>query len=235
MKLIGHRGGVISYSPENSLISLDYVKMLKCKWIETDVILTKDNIPIIYHDKKLDRITNLKGEVKKYTYDDLKKADIGYKYSEKFKNEKIPLLDEYINKCNELLINVFLELKSYYHTDKILVDKVLEIIKKYKNIEIILCSYSRKIIKYLKNKYHKYSLIVNDIPNDYKDFVKTTNCYSLNIKYNNNLEEIKNCKNNNIKTYCHVINNYEDYEDLKKIDIDGIITDKIEYFLESYI
>ena len=234
MKIIGHRG-LVTFSPENSLISLDYFKKFKYKWIETDVILTKDNIPIIFHDKKLDRITNLKGEVKKYTYEDLKSADIGYKFSKKFINEKIPLLEEYINKCNELSINIFLELKSYYHTDKILIKKVLDIINKYKNIEIIICSYSRKIIKYLKNKYEKISLIVDEIPEDYINFVKTNNCYSLNIKYNkNNLENIKECKKN-IKTYCHVINDYEDYEKLKKLNIDGIITDKIEYFIESYI
>ena len=53
MKIIGHRG-IPSYSPENSLISLDYLKKFKYKWIETDVILTKYNITIILHDNKLD-------------------------------------------------------------------------------------------------------------------------------------------------------------------------------------
>ena len=75
MKIIGHRG-VVSFSPENSLSSLNYIKSLKLNWVECDVILSKDKIPVVFHDKKLDRITNYKGEVKNYKYKELENVDI---------------------------------------------------------------------------------------------------------------------------------------------------------------
>lgn len=234
MKIIGHRG-LVSFSPENSLISLDYFKSLKLNWIEVDVILTKDDKPIIFHDKKLDRISNFQGEVNKLTYNQLKNVDIGYKYALNFTGERIPLLTEFIEKCEKLSINIFLELKDYYNNELKIVNNVLEIIKNCNNIKIIPCSYSRKIIKHINELYPtiEKSLIVDEIPNDWYDFVKNNNCYSINVAYDrfnlNNLLNIKECVSK-IPTYCFTINNYEDYKDLQEIGVEGIITDNAEYF-----
>ena len=234
MDIIGHRG-IVSFSPENSLVTLDFVKSLKLKWVETDVILTKDNIPVIFHDKKLDRVTNFSGEVKNYNYKELKSVDIGYKYSLNFLGEKIPLLTEFIAKCKKLSINIFLELKNYYNNEYNFVKNVMEIIKDCDDITIIPCSYSRKVIRLINKLYPniKKSLIVDDIPYDWYDFIKTNNCYSINVAYdrfnNNNLLDIQECVSK-IPTYCFTINNYEDYKDLEHIGVKGIITDKAEYF-----
>merc|ERR1711966_460023 len=157
-----------------SLISLEYFKPLKLNWIEVDVIMTKDGKPIIFHDKKLDRVSNFQGEVNKLTYNQLKSVDIGYKYALTFTGERIPLLSEFIEKCKKLSINIFLELKNYYNNELHFVNNVLEIIKDCDNIKIIPCSYSRKIIKYINELYPNIqkSFIVDEIPNDWYDFVK---------------------------------------------------------------
>jgi|SaaInl85LU_5_DNA_1037374.scaffolds.fasta_scaffold00980_15 glycerophosphoryl diester phosphodiesterase len=234
MKIIGHRG-IMSFSPENSLSGLNYIKSLKLNWVECDVILSKDNIPVIFHDKKLDRVTNFKGEVKNYKYKELEHVDIGYKYSLNFTGERIPSLFEYIKKCSELSINVFLELKKYYNDELTLVNNVMYNIKYFDNIKIILCSYSKTIISLINQLYPdiKKSIIVDKIPNDWYDFVKTNNCYSINVAYDkfdeNDLSEIKKCCSK-IPTYCFTVNDYEDYNNLKEIGVKGIITDKAEYF-----
>ena len=104
---------------------------------------------------------------------------------------------EYIKKCKDLSINVF-RIKKYYNNELTLVNNVVEIIKKYKEIKIILCSYSKTIIS-LINQLHPNitkSLIVDTIPYDWYDFVKTNNCYSINIAYDrfneNDLSDKKN-------------------------------------------
>lgn len=234
MKIIGHRG-IVSFSPENSLSGLNYVKSLKLNWVECDVILSKDNIPVIFHDKTLDRVTNFKGEIKNYKYKELEHVDIGYKYNLNFTGEKIPSLYDYIKKCSELSINIFLELKKYYNDELTLVNNVIYNIKHINNIEIILCSYSKTIISLINQLYPniKKSFIVDKIHNDCYDFVKTNNCYSINVAYDkfneNDLSDIKNCCSK-IPTYCFTVNDYEDYNNLKEIGVKGIITDKAEYF-----
>jgi glycerophosphoryl diester phosphodiesterase len=229
--LIGHRV-VPSIAPENSLISLDIAKKNNFKWIETDVILTKDKIPIIFHDRTLDRLTHYKGIIKDMNYKELKNIDIGSKYSSEFLKEKIPLLTQFIKKCSDLSLNVFLELKNHDYDEIEFVSIVINSIKFYKDISIILCSYSRKIIQVINKFYPNYqkSLIIDDIPYDWYDFVKINNCYSLNTNYsvsNNNLLDIKECVSK-IPIYCHVVNNWEDYKELKNIGVKGIITDNLK-------
>ena len=183
----------------------------------------------------MDRVSNLQGEVNKFTYNQLKSADIGYKYALTFRGERIPLLTEFIEKCKKLSINIFLELKNYYNNELKLVNNVLEIIKDCNDIKIIPCSYSRKIIKYINELYPNIekSIIVDEIPSDWYDFVKINNCYSINVAYDrftsNNLIDIKECVDK-IPTYCFTVNNYENYTDLKEIGVKGIITDNAEYF-----
>ena len=81
----------------------------------------------------------------------------------------------------------------------------------------------------------KKSLIIDKIPYNWYDFVKTNNCYSINVAYDkfneNDLSDIKNCCSK-IPTYCFTINDYEDYNNLKEIGVKGIITDKAEYFAD---
>lgn len=233
MKIIGHRGA-INIAPENTFASCYAIKSINKDWIEIDVILSKDNIPMVFHDKELNRLSNFKGNLKNFTLNELKHIDIGSVFSRKFKNEKIPTLSEFIILCCQLDINIFLELKSYHDDDLKLVDEVIKRISNYhsnKN-EIIICSYSRDIIKYLKEYLPNYkrSLIVDEIPDDWEEFVKHNDCYSLNLAYNkNNINNIKECVTK-IPVYCHVINNPNDLGNLKDINISGIITDNPELF-----
>ena len=75
-KLIGHRG-VKNLSPENTLNSIRLANKLGLEWVEIDVKITKDLIPILLHDDTLERTTNGNGFANKFNYDELKKLDAG--------------------------------------------------------------------------------------------------------------------------------------------------------------
>ena len=84
--IIGHRGACY-YEPENTLRSFKKALKLKCKYIECDVRLTKDNKIVIMHDETVNRTTNGKGSVKDFTLKELKKLNAG-------KGDKIPTVQE---------------------------------------------------------------------------------------------------------------------------------------------
>ena len=65
MKIIGHRGA-INIAPENTFASCYAIKSINKDWIEIDVILSKDNIPMVFHDKELNRLSNFKGNLKNF-------------------------------------------------------------------------------------------------------------------------------------------------------------------------
>ena len=91
-KLIGHRG-VKNLAPENTLDSIELAHKLGLKWIEVDVKITKDKIPIILHDDSLDRTTNFKGLTIDFFYEEIKKLDAGSFFYNHKTNIFIPTLE----------------------------------------------------------------------------------------------------------------------------------------------
>lgn len=57
-KVIGHRGAA-SYAPENTLESFREAHRRGARWVEIDVKLTADGVPIVMHDSSLKRTTGV--------------------------------------------------------------------------------------------------------------------------------------------------------------------------------
>ena len=107
---IAHRG-FSSQAPENTSAAFDLAIENEFYYIETDVQLTADNIPVIIHDDTVDRTSNGKGKVSEKTLSDIKKLDFGSWFSPKFKDQKILTLSELLKNYNNK-IHLVLELKS---------------------------------------------------------------------------------------------------------------------------
>ena len=61
-KVMGHRGAA-GLAPENTLASIRKVAECGLDWVEFDVMLAGDGVPILYHDDTLDRTTGRDGLV----------------------------------------------------------------------------------------------------------------------------------------------------------------------------
>ncbi len=88
MLIIGHRGAR-ALAPENTLLALRR-GMACADFVEIDVRLTKDGIPVAIHDATVDRTTDGTGPVKGYTIEDLARLDAG-------EGETIPTLREVLD------------------------------------------------------------------------------------------------------------------------------------------
>ena len=135
IKIYGHRGarGVL---PENTLDSFQYLFDNDIKAYETDILISKDSIPVITHDFHLDPSLTQDEEgnwledenikIIDLTYDQISKYEVGSlnkltKYGRRFlnqkklENQKIPKVSELLdltskNNISNLVIN--LEIKS---------------------------------------------------------------------------------------------------------------------------
>lgn len=70
IKLVAHRGYQKLF-PENTLLA--YVEAIKAgaRFIETDIQLSADEQPVLYHDRKLKRSSELKGAIHNHSLDQL--------------------------------------------------------------------------------------------------------------------------------------------------------------------
>lgn len=90
---IAHRGASY-YSPENTMASFKLALEMNADMIELDVTLSRDNIPVVYHDRTLRRTTDGKGNIRNYLLRELRELDAGSWFSESHKDLRIPTLEE---------------------------------------------------------------------------------------------------------------------------------------------
>ncbi|MEW5797668.1 MAG: glycerophosphodiester phosphodiesterase family protein [Bacteroidota bacterium] len=89
--IIAHRGSS-DEAPENSMAAFHRAIESECDMIELDVRLSADNVPIVFHDRRLQRTSNSSGPVNKKHSRQLTMIDNGSWFSPKFSRERIPLL-----------------------------------------------------------------------------------------------------------------------------------------------
>lgn len=72
-----HRGAS-TYYPENTLSSSYAGVHMGATGIETDVHKTADGVLVLFHDDTLDRVTDGKGDISDYTYEELLRFTVSY-------------------------------------------------------------------------------------------------------------------------------------------------------------
>jgi glycerophosphoryl diester phosphodiesterase len=108
--VIGHRGAA-GHAPENTVASIREAARLGAKWVEFDVHLSADGIPMLLHDDALDRTTDGTGPIANHTQADLWSLDAGIWYDERFSGERIPTLEETIAVLAVLGLGANIEIK----------------------------------------------------------------------------------------------------------------------------
>ncbi|HEX2113724.1 MAG TPA: glycerophosphodiester phosphodiesterase [Alphaproteobacteria bacterium] len=92
-QIIGHRGAKVN-APENTLVSIKKAHEEGATWVEFDVKLTSDGVPILIHDATLERTTNGQGEVCNRSLEDIRRLDAGRWFGPAFAGERVPTLAE---------------------------------------------------------------------------------------------------------------------------------------------
>lgn len=109
--VIGHRGAA-ARAPENTLAGLRRAKALGCAWVEFDVRLTADGVPVLCHDARLDRMTDGGGRVAEQTLAAVRQLDAGSGFAPAFAGERVPTLDEALSLAAELDLGANIEIKA---------------------------------------------------------------------------------------------------------------------------
>ncbi len=110
----GHRGDQAG-APENTLPAFQLVIDSDVAFVETDVQLTSDGVPVLMHDWVVDRTTNGTGPVWSMTYQQISQLDAGSWYAPAFTGTIVPTLEQLLYLLQPSGKSAILELKGSWN------------------------------------------------------------------------------------------------------------------------
>ncbi len=127
--IIAHRGDK-THAPENTMAAFKLAAENGADAIEFDVKLTADERVIVIHDPTVDRTTNGTGRISRLPFAAVGELDAGAWFSEEFRGERIPTLEEVFETVGKrLYMNI--ELTNYATPFDNLVPKVVDLVIKH--------------------------------------------------------------------------------------------------------
>jgi glycerophosphoryl diester phosphodiesterase len=114
-----------SPAPENSMAA--FRKAVEAGYgIEFDVQLTKDRIPVVFHDETLDRVCGISGKVRDFAFDELQEFHLCKS------EEKIPKLSDFLDMVAGQ-VPLIIEIKIHEDVD-VVCAAADEVIRKYQGV-----------------------------------------------------------------------------------------------------
>ncbi|WP_211747688.1 glycerophosphodiester phosphodiesterase family protein [Paenibacillus sp. Marseille-Q4541] len=182
---VAHRG-YSSLAPENTLASFKLaMEQKQVSWIELDVQLSRDGVPIVIHDYRLERTTNGKGNVRDHTLKELKKLDAGSWKSKDYSGERIPTLAEVLE-LTKGKVRLNIELKTVGDMYPNLAVAVMrELYGNWNSCDYVITSFEQKALQQIKRIHPGIptGLIINASPPDLARQLEQLGCNFLSIGY----------------------------------------------------
>mgnify|MGYP002042357716 FL=1 len=219
-----HRGGSME-APENTLESFKYSLELGCAYIETDVQLSSDGIPYIFHDDDLSRLLG-----KDVAFNSLHSSEI--QNLKLFESFDIPTLETALTTFPDALFQIDLK------TDEVAIPamKIIENLDAFDRV--CIASFSSKRLALINEMYPHVCLsmgpkeILKLLLASYGLYKKKVpgNCLQVPIyQYGIKLVTrrfIQYVQNIGLKIHVWTINDVNEMQQLISLGVDGIITDR---------
>jgi glycerophosphoryl diester phosphodiesterase len=220
MLKIAHRGAS-GYELENSLTSLYKAIELKADVIEADVQLTKDKVPVIFHDRLLDRTSSGEGFLADYTVNELKENVLLNN------GDRISSLEEFATIVAKHKVKLYLDLKVTSDLD-IIVEVAL---KHLTQDQLIIGSFHYKAIKEIKQNFPAINtvMIIEGNPIDIERVMENSECDVVAFGFDSiEKEEIERVQKMGKKVFVWTVNHPLEIQMAKDFKVDGITTNYID-------
>jgi glycerophosphoryl diester phosphodiesterase len=154
-QIIAHRGASAD-APENTWASFEKAIEVGAEGLEFDVRLSKDGVPVVFHDSSLRRIAQSHFKISELSISELQKIDIGSWFNAKypmkavaaFKNERILTLEQFLQLLNGYKGSLYLEMKCKNKEVKSLVEAVSKVVKNSVFLDqLVLKSFKLEAVK----------------------------------------------------------------------------------------
>lgn len=227
--VIGHRGAS-SEAPENTLPAFRIAVQQKADLVELDYYHSQDGLPVVLHDKTLDRTTDAAKKLngKKIAIDSvsasqLKTLDAGSWFDAKFKGAILPTLEQALHEIQKGSVTL-IEHKQGDAKTLIALLKKLGLVDK-----VVVQSFNWSFLKDCRNENSSVVLVAlgsKELDQKRIDSMKSiVSGFAWNHK-DVSQQMIDLVHKNDRTMWVYTVNDQKTANHLTSIGIDGIITDK---------
>lgn len=230
-KVIGHRG-LCNRAPENTLSGMRAAKLNGLTWVEFDVMLTHDGMPILIHDTTLNRTSNGQGAVANCTYSDIIRFDVGSHFSADYKGEVIPTLKEAIACLGELNLAANIEIKPSPGQDAVTAVKVIETLVAYWPVHLptpLISSFSQQSMQTVFDMQTNYLLgyLADPLPIHWQQRADQLQCCTVHVNYCQLTPElVSEIKQTGRAVLAYTVNSVELAKKLFSWGVDSVFSDE---------
>jgi len=227
--IAAHRGDRASF-PENTLPALGAVLDSDFDFVETDIQLTADGVPVLFHDETVDRTTNGTGLLVDYTLEQLKTLDAGSWYSRDFVYLQVPTLDEFLAIFTSSKKKAMLELKGVWTEEQVRVVTELIYARGVQN-RVIFEAFDYATLTSLQNAAPVFPrvLIQRYLPADPVALATRFGVIAILTSYNSVKKQpdaVTQLHEAGLGIVLYTLNKKGKWSDALTLGVDGIITDK---------
>ncbi len=217
--VIGHRGAM-GHETENTLASIEKALDLKVDMIEIDVFQIESGEIVVFHDERLERLSNGGGAIEEYNIFDLKKLTLEG-------NHKIPMLQDVL-KLVDKKVPLNIELKGKNTADRVhfIIEYYIKE-KGWKLEDFVISSFHWDTLKRMRELHPDIAIAVltEENPLDAIPVAKELNAIAINPDFEKLTEEnVLAIKEAGFKIYTWTVNEEQDIIKVKRMGVDGIFT-----------
>lgn len=229
-RIIGHRG-CAAYAPENTIEAIHTAADMGVEWVELDVKLSKDHVPIIFHDDILDRTTNITGPVADRNFAELRELDCGSWFGDSFIDTKIPTLEEAVDALLERGLGLNLEIKPCPGREKETAEVALDLLSQIwdDHDRLLISSFSHVSLETaldIAGDWHRGFLLPEEWPENWAELAEYLQVSTVNVNANNiTREQIEEIMDLEKPILAYTVNNPDLARMLQSWGIDGFFSD----------
>lgn len=217
--VIGHRGAM-GHETENSLASVQKALDLNVDMIEIDVFRIESGEIVVFHDDRVERLTNGGGRIEEYNIVDLAKLRLDGNY-------EIPMLQDVL-KLIDHRTRLNIELKGGNTADRVnfIVSNYIEN-QGWKPADFLISSFKWEELREARsqNAGIPIAILTEDDPLEALSIARELGAESVNPDFKTlDQEKVSALHEAGFKVYAWTVNETADIARMKEMGVDGIFT-----------
>ena len=233
-KFIAHRGLSRDY-PENSMLAFEKAYEAGFTSFETDVTILKDNTPVLFHDYRFTRLSDVDKIINNMLESDINKIDIGSLKSKEFASCRVPLFKDLLIFAKKNNIKINLELKGERGMNEELWDNIVteayNMVCEYNCEDIVFySSFEIPMLRKLKSldSNASFGILLWDDFFNWEVLSEELKPLSINFKESTVTKKLASeVLAKGYKIYTYTVNDEERAKELFSFGVHGIFSDHI--------